>query len=889
MRGKGIRAWSPIVGGLAIGLCLFGLSIKGAPAGDEGSSSKPKSADITSVDSGSANLALRVEALAPAASSSAVTYNPTVGLQTSRPPAGKQYGDEDGLRVYRSAASGPAATATQRDGGSAVEGDFCNCDADCETPASSCEVMLCSADTSGGNEIDVGEQYTCRLTNLANGARCDLDGLFCTADECDGAGTCVVDPDADADGPCRNRCDGSSANANQTCEKDSDCEGGTCVGVADCSEANGGTCTDKNGDVGRCCAYDVNGDVDLAISGYRSSAACFAANGNSATGLTWRRSQDQINTFRCPKYSAGIADTFDGAGALVSPTVGTEIGAVRRTDKVCEWDLTPCEDAALSCLRVCVQSNNTLPTVQPQSCTGDAECATLGDLTATCQSQACAPLTCDQDASHTLCTSGEAMRCPGEHRIGDDYSISNGSFIGLREFSYRGGVDHANGVLFFDFWDNTGPSRCTSDGSACSFIGESCNAGAGLCWGPNRVGQFGVTQDTSDTSAIRTIRVDCAPSANCFGDTEAPDDPELRIPGVGYVTMRSSRGFQNKANGYWFSAGAPDVGTNVDTVAWKNGGPTTDDSLVAGSNNDGLAFEIVGDKIPDPLGACCGITQLVCSDGGLASDCVGLLAGDVCNAGTCGLVAGACDDVHRYECNTCQGGGPRLGQLCSANRECDPIGGQGSICTDTDWKGARFNATVPSSCASNVCNIGGCCTNGVCVETADPVACANGGGLFLGGGSGCHAAVTRQQGGATTPFTDPNHNCCPQTPSFGACCEDTPYCSGDQTDNSSCNAGNTGTDCGALFCENYPYNFVCSEVGGDVECGQGAIVGTPCGNAGTCGTPCAVDGADCSSTPYCSGVLGNPPCPLVCTDNAGDCTGSVVGATCATGTCELAD
>ncbi|MBN4058841.1 hypothetical protein JYU10_00060 [bacterium AH-315-J04] len=886
MRGKGIRAWSPIVGGLAIGLCLFGLSIKGAPAGDEGSSSKPKGAGVTSIDSGAASLALRVEALAPAASGGAVTDNPTVGYLVTQPPAGNQFGDEDNLRVYRDVVSGPAATAAPRDGGAAAVGDFCNCDADCATPASACEVVICSADSSGGNEIDVGEQYTCRLINRANGARCDLDNLFCTADECDGAGACVVDPDADAEGPCRNRCDGASANANETCEKDSDCQGGACAGVATCDEAND-VCNANGGEIGRCCAYDVNGDVDLAISGYLSSTACFIANGSSATGLTWRRAQDNINTFRCPKYSAGIADTFDGAGALISPAVGTEIGAVRRTANVCEFDLTPCEDAAINCLRVCVQSNGMLPSVQPQSCTGDAECLTLGDGTATCLAQACAPLECGQDASHTLCTGTEDMRCPGEFRIGDDYSVSNGSFIALRQFSYRGGVDHSNGVLVFDFWDNTGPARCTANGAACSFIGETCASGAGLCWGPNRVGAFAVAQNTGDTSAIRTITIDCAPSSNCFGDTDAPDDPEMRIPGTGYVTMRSTRGFQNKANGFWFSAGAPDVGTNDDTVAWRNGGPTTDDSLVAGSNNDGLAFELVGDKIADPLGACCGITQLVCSDGGLASDCVGLLAGAVCNAGTCGLVAGACDDVHRYECRTCQGGGPRLGQLCSATRECSPLGASESICTGTDWKGARFNATVPSLCASDVCNIGGCCTNGVCEDTT--LALCVGPGTFLGGGSGCHAAVTRQQGGSTTPFTDPNHNCCPQpVPSFSACCEDTPYCSGDQSANMSCNSGNTGTDCGALFCENYRFDFVCSEVGGDGECGQGAIAGTPCGNAGTCGVPCAVDGADCSSTPYCSGVLGNPPCPLVCSDVAGDCTGSVVGASCATGTCGLA-
>ncbi len=897
MRGKGIRAWSPIVGGLAIGLCLFGLSIKDAPAEGERSSSDPRKADVKSVSGGAVIATLQANAPAPATSNRASTDNPTVGYSTAIPAVGNRFGADDELSVFRSIVEAPTSQVTQRNGGTALQGDFCICDADCETPASDCEVAKCSADQSGGGEVDVGEQYTCQIINLANGAECDLDGLFCTADECDGAGACIVDPDAATlPNPCLKRCDGFSANANEACGKDQDCQGGACLAAATCDDTND-ICIANGGDVGRCCAYDVNGDVDVAISGYKSPAACFAANSGTATGLTWRRVQDTVTTFRCPKYSAGIADTFDAGGALIAPTPGSVVGTVRRTDKVCAFDLTPCEDTNLGCLKVCVQtSDGMLPTVQPQSCTGDTECVTLGDGTATCQSQACAPLTCGQDSTHTACTGaggnvaavGDPMRCSGQFRIGDDYSVSNGSFIALKQFSYRGGVDHAGGVLVFDFWDSTGPATCTADGSSCAFIGESCASGAGICWGPFRVSAFAVAQTSNDNASIRTIRIDCGPS-DCFGDTDAPSDPEFRIPGTGYVTMRSSRGFNGKANGSWLSAGAPDVGINDDTLAWQDGGPTTDDSLIVGNNNDGLAFEIVGDKIPEPLGACCGITQLVCSDSGLASECVGLFAGNACGAaGTCGLSAEACDDVHRYECATCQGGGPRLGQLCSATRECSPSGTAVSICTGTDWKGARFNSTTPSLCASDVCNIGGCCTSGVCVDTTAALCMAP--GSFLGGGTGCFAAVTRQQGGGVTPFTDPDHNCCPQTHTYGVCCEDTPYCAGDASANASCNAGNTGTDCGTLFCDNYAFNFVCTEVGGDGDCGQGAAVGDTCGGAGTCQLPCGgAAGDNCSSTPYCANVIGNPPCPLVCSEVAGDCTGSIAGADCGgAGTCGFA-
>jgi len=894
MRGNGIRAWSPIVGGLAIGLCLFGLSIKGAPAGDEGTSSNPRRADVKSVGAGAttgAATALQINAPAPDASNGA-TDNPATGYSLSVPPVGNRFGADDAVRVFSSTTDAPSKRVTQRNGGTALAGDFCNCDADCATPTGganaaddSCKVAVCTAITSGGSEVDVGEQYTCQIEFLTSGASCDLDGLFCTADECDGAGLCIVDPDADPDGPCRNRC-ASGSNTNETCENDLDCTPntpGACVGVATCDDTND-ICVASTGDTGRCCAYDVNGNVDIAISGYKTSTACFAAG-----GTTWLRVQDTVTLFRCPKYSAGIASTFDAGGALVAPVVGTEVGAVRRTDKVCQIDLTPCEDANLGCLKVCVQTSNGMsPTTQPQACATNAECATLGDGTATCQTQACAPLTCGQDSTHTLCTAGEAMRCPGDFRIGDDYSVSNGSFIALKQFSYRGGVNHANQTLVFDFWDNTGPATCTADGAACSFIGESCAAGAGLCWGPIRVAAFAVGQNSGNTADVRTVSVDCEP--DCFGNNVAPSDPEFRIPGTGYVTMRSSRAFGGKANGFWRTAGVPDVGTNDAVRAWKNGGPTVDDSLVVGANNDMLAFEIVGDKIPEPLGACCGLTQLVCSDSTLASECVGLLAGAACGTatGTCILSNQACDDVHRYECRTCQGGGPRLGALCSATGECSPLGSAVSICSGTSWKGARFNSTTPSACISDVCNIGGCCNNGVCTDTTLALCTGN----FLGGGSVCSAAVTRQQGGAVTAFTDPNHNCCPQSHTYGACCSDTPYCAGDASANTTCTAGNTGTNCGTLFCENYPFNFVCvgSSTDGDADCGQGAVVGTVCGTGGTCQVPCGgVAGDACSSTPFCSGVLGNPPCSLVCSDTAGDCTGSVVGAACGVGgTCGTA-
>ncbi len=810
-----------------------------------------------------------------------VDENPTPGVLIKQAPASYRFGDEEDIRVFRSTST-RSSQATQRDGGTALEGEFCNCDSDCASSGNQCEVVICSVVTGGRAELDVGEQYTCQLQKRAHGARCDLDGLFCTADECDGAGACVVDPDVDADGPCLNRCDGNSQNFNETCEKDSDCQGGVCLDVATCDEAND-ICVAPGGDVGRCCAYDINGDVDIFISGYKSAATCFTDG-----GTTWRRVQDTALQFRCPTYSAGIASTFDGGGALVPPAVGTEIGPVRRTDKVCAFDLTPCEDAALDCLKVCVQSNGQLPTVQPKSCTDNNECVTLGDGTATCQTQTCDPLICGQDASHTLCAPGEQMRCPGDFRIGDDYAVSNGSFMALKQFSYRGGVDHSNQTLFFDFWDGSGPARCSADGAACGFIGESCAGGAGLCWGPMRINAFGVAHDSNVTSDVITIEVDCGPN-DCFGDTDALENPAFRIAGTGYVTMRSTRAFGGRANGYWRTSGTPDTGTNDDTRGWRNGGPITDDSLVAGTNNDILAFELVGELIPEPLGACCGINRLVCSDSGLSVDCVGKLAGDACGvAGTCSLSYESCDDIHRYECRTCVSVGPRLGQLCSATRECSPLGSDESRCSDIGWKGARFNATTPKDCASQVCDIGGCCNNGVCTDLL--LSDCNS-GTFLGLGSTCNAAVTRQQGGSTTPFTDPNHNCCPQTPTAGDCCEDTPYCAGDASDITTCNAlGDVGTNCGSLFCEFYPFDFVCSEAGGDADCGQGAAAGAPCGVAGTCGVPCGgVAGDNCSSTPYCAGVIGNPPCELECSEAGGDCTNAAIGSACGgAGTCQTA-
>lgn len=748
--------------------------------------------------------------------------------------------------------TGKCTHTTVPDGqaGDCNDGNFCNGDETCVTGvcAPGQSTVCCSA---SGNETlcqpgfavcsdDSGNAGDpCTQDTQCRGGRCDRCFTKCTTNsdcddglKCNGAETCNVGTGLCQRGPrpcgvgadCdEGRCNGGDNN-NRGCTLDSACPGAVCVkkvcqgdpaiacvSNSECNGAAGPACVDMLAPVcyvGRCC--DTAGEpvcskrqlMGACKGGTNASASC-KVNGDCPGGTCVSTNGNAPSP--CPATSNWFAGD-DGREALPPPTTQVNVaGCGGGPADLSEEYGCPKYSSGLT------QTNSASPPVYS---------VTVGPVS---------------DSSTVIPLPGG----PGTalNKIGDDYTISNGSSLGLDVLRFVGGaVTPANRILI-EFYDAAG-----------NFVEDVVLPG----------------QATTDVGIIRV-----------------EFEPELTIPASGFVVARAAGSFSPDTKLVWVSTTSASVGTNQTNVLWVNNGPGAN---FLSPNPGVLAFELVGDKLTTPSGACCDPATASCEDNVAPWVCAGRLDnynGDgsrcaVCFGGTnpggncrkCvggannGLActgaasgAGSCPGGSCQLNNaTCPGSactGPLAGNLCTTDTDCTLEGSCPSgTCVSGNVGASCVNDSdcdIPGTCglafcqASALCTNGACCnsSSGNCTITAGSGACA--GGTFLGFGTDCDADNGRDSA---------QQHCCPQPQLSGQ------RCSGGPNNLTACT---TDVDC--RFCVGSPL--------GGIACTTNSNCAR-CVGGSTPGATCSVD-ADCPGDGDCQGeCLGTCGARYTGADNAAD-------------------
>ncbi len=784
MRGKGIKAWPPIVGVLAIAIGLVGVGVQWAPAGDDDAASASR---VVSTDVVISNVGKPAGELTDAATSKPagpasngvssrgpvrvemdkLRVSPTdPGTWPADMPTGMSQSNEikmhTALGTSDADSAGPGSVLA--DGGGGRSGDACTCDNDCGSDNVAFR-GICAFDKTSN-------QFECLELPMAKSTPCENDADPCTLEVANGSTNVDACNPARCGGgtrdctPCPKECSGGQ-DQESPCTEDSDCLGGTCeeksgLAAATCSinpsDATRFVCATAATPVGRCC--DPAGALTPSFS---DEATCLA---DGTRGL-WRRisDPDDLNDPLCPKFSAGIAPaddkTTDAARDLFvihQTALGCTLVGVPANE-----DSAECIDATLDCVGLCKDASSARFGL---NCKSDADCPD----DAGCPGGVC---TCGTVGNGDVECSVFATKCPIEGEAGtpdtftmvcDDYTIdpTNGTnFLQLREFRYRGGSETPGDRVTFEFRD-------LNDVVYAAFVTAPIDSGI----------------------RTRTLQLDC--TGNCQPGQNAAE-PVVHIPSTGKACMRSSTNQTFRTSYHWILAetAGVDVGTSDPNVMWvdrNDGAGLVMANPYAGASN--LIFEFDGFKVADSevLWACC--------DGA------------------------PCVDESLPNCTFCDGG-PFDGLHCDFNRDCGSnVNQELLVCGLGDlWKGPQSALEVAlgigSKCVDGVCDVGACCDAGTggCTVTASG-AC---GGVYQGDGTECEP------------------NCCTQPAlTAGDCCEDTLYCPNGNDPNvatTECAGGAVGDPCDAssgaaqLFCDDGG--------GGDLgACAVGAVVGDACSGIG---------------------------------------------------------
>jgi hypothetical protein len=289
--------------------------------------------------------------------------------------------------------------------------------------------------------------------------------------------------------------------------------------------------------------------------------------------------------------------------------------------------------------------------------------------------------------------------------LGDDYSLTNGEYLRLTQFRFRGGVANQGEQLVFEIWDSTNSQLIEA-----------------LAFTPGLTG----IHDWA-------IEYDCYPNCDDALGEVALANPII-IPPTGILKVRSTRTIGTLAGAAftWSQTTGVDIGTNDPSKSWQ-------DDVEGNFGTNVYIFEFLGEKVNDPLGACC-------------EDSL------------------SCVNTHRWECGFCSDppDGAPIGIVPCASTLLDcPQGGlTGSICQTNRWFGPESNIDFVAGgpdillCTGlSPCDKGACCQpGGVCsLETEDD--CINVlSGTFLGDATNCST------------------NCCPQPPTGSDCACETKLC-----------------------------------------------------------------------------------------------------------------
>lgn len=342
--------------------------------------------------------------------------------------------------------------------------------------------------------------------------------------------------------------------------------------------------------------------------------------------------------------------------------------------------------------------------------------------------------------------------CNAMREIGDDYTIAGGSsHYRLNTFRYIGGFDpNAGGSrVRITFYDASG-----------NFIEDTITNGYAQ----------GQTQ-------LRTIIY-----------AEQPT-----IPATGFVTLMAANRFSPASKHHWMGTNSATVetGSNLPGTMWMNGGPVNSDDVMAqigapAGTPGVLAFELTGDPVGEPLGACCDSEFGTCTN---EVPWMCELAGNYHQG--IGTACKACNYDLASACNSDADCPACTGDMVCAN---DP----GTTCTDdADCAGGE---TGP--CTQPACDPDSECPDGVC----DGGTCAGGGNA----GNACSVDVDCPAGETctvteeclTVPPECTARACCPDTPD-GSC---TP-----KTQLEACPGGTTslgfGTNCDPNWCAQTPSGY----------------------------------------------------------------------------------
>ncbi len=281
------------------------------------------------------------------------------------------------------------------------------------------------------------------------------------------------------------------------------------------------------------------------------------------------------------------------------------------------------------------------------------------------------------------------------------------------------------------------------------------------------------------------------------------------VPEEGFMAIRAAVRFSPFGKHTWMGGvPAADTGLNDANLMWMNGAPV-DASLVMGGSPGSptdpgiMAFEIVGNIVEDPSGACCDALSGTCAsvlpwlcEQDRCSDDQNLsceVDGD-CVAGTClppGAFQGPSTDckvcrndpflscVDASGCPACAGV-PGTCQIdgttaCTTATDCIPVGG--GVC-------------IAQACDPNTECPGGVCTGGICVGgTNDTLACNP--DVDCGGGT-----CTATEACDNAPPACTREACCPDTPD-GTC---TPIVGGGGGCPALTTSRGAGTNCDPNLC-----------------------------------------------------------------------------------------
>ena len=572
----------------------------------------------------------------------------------------------------------------------AQRGGGCTHDIECD------DGLPCTIDTCDFPSSGPWGSGTCQYSTVADGQAGGVGGVECAqqfgllcggCDDgafCNGAETCQGGACAAGSPPCSggqvcseslNLCQPGPCGAQKTCiggptpgaacTTNNGCGNGGLCRFADCED--GLRCNGEETCVAGVCQAGENPCGSGALCGERQCSAggtidiCITDE-DCAGGLG-------VCSLLGPVCKTGICCRTSGLGTAGEPTCERRLkkgmcsGATAGTNSG-----SACSTSSQCHSNNCVQTGSSCDNVGGRFYGGDygtipnggLVCPVINGIEIKCPKYSCG-IAPSGPVADFVAVSNSAMVHPAVgtpiHKLGDDYRLSNDGVCvgGTRNgFGCGGNVD------------------CPSGGT-CNLSGQSVMA-------VNFLRIFGgLFPDTRAVvefrdAAGRLVTESYAEQQRMNGVDRFFFDPPVVVPSQGFVVLRVASAYTPNGGFVWASTDAVDVGFNDPSVLWVNDGPVAN---FLAPNPGILAFELEGEKVAAPLGACCDSGGNGCTDGVLPWVCEGdgnhfQGAGTTCPIPACDT--GACCSPATGACTleTDANCGAQSGEFQGFGTDCDP-------------------------------------------------------------------------------------------------------------------------------------------------------------------------------------------------------------------------